>query len=164
MDFRRLNPIIREAGIYESISRTDACRAYDARLIYLISGDIAVQIEEEKKFHLSVGNLLYIPAGVKYKLKGKYLRAAVFNLDITSESPDPVEKIPAVAAEEFDEEQAHIFAQIEPFDKVLLLEDAEAERERRNPSGGRRPVRTEAMPEQKIYSGTVLRPAGSAER
>ena len=130
MDFRRLNPIIREAGIYESISRTDACRAYDARLIYLISGDVAVQIEEEKKFHLSVGNLLYIPAGVKYKLKGKYLRAAVFNLDITSESPDPVEKIPAVAADEFDEEKAHIFAQIEPFDKVLLLEDAEAERDK----------------------------------
>ena len=47
---------------------------------------------------------------------------------------------------------------------MTRIADAEAERERRNPSGGRRPVRTEAMPEQKIYSGTVLRPAGSAER
>ena len=130
MDFRRLNPIIREAGIYERIGRSDECRAYDARLIYLISGDIAVQINDEKKFHLTVGNLLYIPAGTRYRLKGKYLRAAVFNLDITAEMPEPEEKMPAVATAEYDETSAHIFADVEPFDKPMLLEDAEAERDK----------------------------------
>ena len=130
MDFRRLNPVIRSAGVYERISNSAPCRAYDSRLIYLISGDIAVGIEDEKKFHLSVGNLLYIPAGAKYSLKGKYLRAAVFTFDLTSEMPDPIERIAPVAAEEFDAEKAHIFAEVEPFDKALLLEDAEAERDK----------------------------------
>ncbi len=130
MDFRRLNPVIRSAGLYERISNSTPCRAYDARLIYLISGDIAVGIEDEKRFHLSVGNLLYIPAGVKYSLKGKYLRAAVFSFDLTSEAPDPVERIAPSPADEFDAQRAHIFTDVEPFDKVLLLEDAEAERDK----------------------------------
>ena len=130
MDFRRLNPVIRSAGLYERISNSTPCRAYDARLIYLISGDIAVGIEDEKKFHLSVGNLLYIPAGVQYSLKGKYLRAAVFTLDLTSERPDPIERISPSPVESFNEAEAHIFPDIEPFDKVMLLEDAEAERDR----------------------------------
>ena len=72
MDFTRLNPVVREAAIYEKITNSDECRAYDARLLYLISGDVSVGIENEKRFHLSVGNLLYIPAGVRYSLKGKY--------------------------------------------------------------------------------------------
>lgn len=130
MDFRRLNPVVRSAGLYERISNSTPCRAYDARLIYLISGDVAVGIEDEKKFHLSVGNLLYIPAGTRYSLKGKYLRAAVFSFDLTSEMPDPIERIAPSPAEEFNEAEAHVFAEIEPFDKVLMLEDAEAERDR----------------------------------
>ena len=130
MDFRRLNPVIRSAGLYERISNSTPCRAYDARLIYLISGDVSVGIEDEKRFHLSVGNLLYIPAGVRYSLKGKYLRAAVFSFDLTSEMPDPIERMAPVAADEFDEAMAHVTKDAEPFDKVLLLEDAESERDR----------------------------------
>ena len=130
MDFRRLNPVIRSAGLYERVSNSTPCRAYDARLIYLISGDIAVDIEGEKKFHLSVSNLLYIPAGVKYSLKGKYLRAAVFSFDLTSETPEPLERISPSPADEFDAQKAHIFADVEPFDKVLLLDDAESERDK----------------------------------
>lgn len=130
MDFNRLNPVVRGAGIYEKISNGAPCRTYDARLIYLISGDISVGIEEEKRFHLSVGNLLYIPAGTKYSLKGKYLRAAVFSFDLTSEMAKPSERIPPSADGEFDAARAHIFADIEPFDKPLLLEDAEADRDK----------------------------------
>ena len=124
MDFRRLNPVVRSAGVYERISNSTPCRAYDARLIYLISGDITVGIEDEKKFHLSVGNLLYIPAGARYSLKGKYLRAAVFTFDLTSECPDPIERMAPVAAEQFDEARAHIPTDAEPFDKAILLEES----------------------------------------
>ena len=46
MDFLRLNPVVRHAGVYEKIEKQSFCRAYDARLIYMISGDIAVQIED----------------------------------------------------------------------------------------------------------------------
>lgn len=129
MDLNRLNPVLRSAGIYEKISNSAPCKAYDARLIYLISGDVTVGIEDEKKFHLSVGNLLYIPAGTKYSLKGKYLRAAVFTFDITSEMPEPEEAIPPSPEAEFKPEAAHVFIDIAPFDKYMLLEDAEAERD-----------------------------------
>ena len=67
---------------------------------------------------------------MRYSLKGKYLRAAVFTFDLTSERPDPIERMAAVAAEQFDEAKAHIECDVEPFDKVLLLEDAEAERDK----------------------------------
>ena len=130
MDLNRLNPVVREAAIYEKIENSGFCIAYDARLIYLISGDISVGIEDEKRFHLSVGNLLYIPAGVKYSLKGKFLRAAVFSLDLTSENPLPMEKISPDTPENFNKENAHIEEDIEPFNKVMLLSDFEGERDK----------------------------------
>ncbi len=130
MDLTRLNPVVREASIYEKIENSGYCIAYDARLIYLISGDISVGIEDEKRFHLSVGNLLYIPAGVRYSLKGKYLRAVVFSFDLTAENPLPSEKMTPDKPEDYKHELAHIPLDIEPFDKVMLLDDFEGERDR----------------------------------
>lgn len=130
MDLNRLNPIVREAAIYEKIENSGFCVAYDARLIYLISGDISVGIENEKRFHLTVGNLLYIPSGVRYSLKGKFLRAAVFSFDLTSENPLPMEKMTPDTPEEYKRENAHIEEDIEPFNTPLLIPDLEGERDR----------------------------------
>lgn len=129
MDFTRLNPVVRSAGIYERVNNTSPCRAYDARLIYMISGDLAVGIGEEKKFHIGPGNLLYIPAGVKYTLKTKYMRAAIFTFDVTSENPSPEERIPPSSVEAFNPMLAHVFADVSPFDRVLKNEDMESERD-----------------------------------
>jgi AraC-like DNA-binding protein len=128
MEFSRLNPFIRSAGLYEVIGNSDECTAYDARVIYMISGDISVNVEDEKKFHLSVGNLLYIPAGVRYKLKGQYLRAAVITFDLTDKWCDECERISPAPAAEFDRAKMHE-ADIPPFDKVLRLDDMECERD-----------------------------------
>lgn len=128
MDFSKLNPLVRSVGIYEFIGRAEECRAYDCRLIYMISGDVAVNIEDEKKFHLSVGNLLFIPAGTKYKLKGQYLRAAIITFDLTAEHSDLTERIPPSLPHQFKEENCHR-AEIVPFDRVLRLEDMESERD-----------------------------------
>ena len=130
MNLARLNPVVREAAIYEKITNTDVCRAYDARLLYLISGDVTVGIEDEKRFHLSVGNLLYIPAGVRYSLKGKYLRCAVFSFDVTSENPIPEEKIPPASPDTFDSTLLHKEDDLAPFDSVMRLDDAESERDK----------------------------------
>ena len=130
MDFRKLNPVIRSAGIYERINNSNFCRAYDSRIIYVISGDIALTIEDDKKLHLGPGNLIFIPTAVRYKLKGKFVRAAVFTFDVTSDMPDPIEKIAPVSPEQYDESKAHIIPDSDPFDKVMILEDAEAERDR----------------------------------
>lgn len=128
MEFSKLNPFIRSAGIYEVINNSGECRAYDSRVIYLISGDVAVNIEDKKKFHLSVGNLLYIPAGVRYKLKGQYLRAAVITFDLTDEWCGEAERIAPSPSAEFDEGRMHA-AKLSPFDRVLLLDDMESERD-----------------------------------
>ena len=129
MDLTRLNPVVRSAGIYERINNSTPCRAYDSRLIYMISGDLAVGIGEEKKFHIGPGNLLYIPAGVKYSLKSKDMRAAVITFDVTSEKPLPEDRIPPASLESFDPMLAHVFPDVSPFDRVLKSEDMESERE-----------------------------------
>lgn len=128
MEFSRLNPFIRSAGTYEVINNTNECVAYDARVIYMISGDITVGIEDEKRFHLSVGNLLYIPAGVRYRLKGQYLRAAVITFDPTDDWAGEAEKLSPAATADFDASRCHT-CKIAPFDKVLKLDDMEAERD-----------------------------------
>ena len=130
MDFRRLNPVVRSAGIYEKITNKGECIAYDARLIYLISGDIAVDVEGQKKTHLFPGNALFIPPATKYRLKAKYVRAAIFTFDVTGENPEPTEKITPDTPEAFLSQNAHVFNDVAPFDKPMLLADMEGERDK----------------------------------
>jgi AraC-like DNA-binding protein len=131
MDFIRLNPVIRSADIYEKVLNSDFCRSYDARLVYIISGDLAFTAEGDKKAtHLGPGNLVYIPAGLPYKLKAKFIRAAVFSFDLTSENPEPQHKLQPVSCADFKEELLHKTENAEPFDRVIILEDIEAERDK----------------------------------
>ena len=127
MNIAKLNPFVRSARICEVINRTDECRSYDSRLFYMISGDITVKTEEEK-FHLESGNLVYIPAGMKYKLKGQYLRLAVIAFDPTDDWCDEISPISPSCANDFDENKCHT-KDFKPFDKVLRLCDADGERE-----------------------------------
>ena len=130
MDFTRLNPVVRSAGIYEKITNKGECVAYDSRLLYLISGDVTVEVEGMKKTHLFPGNALYIPPMTKYRIKAKYVRIAILTFDVTSEMPDPCDKITPDIPEAFDKERAHIFPDSAPFDKPMLLADMEAERDK----------------------------------
>jgi AraC-like DNA-binding protein len=128
MNFSALNPFIRSVALYEVINKPEECRTYDCRIIYTVSGDIAVNIEDEKKFHLSAGMLLFIPAGTKYKLKGQYLRAVVINFDPTDAWAHINERIAPAAPDKFEAEKCHSddFA---PFDKVIIAKDMESERD-----------------------------------
>ena len=126
MEFSKLNPYIRAVGVYETIAKSEECRAYDSKVIYMISGDISVSIEDGKPFHLSVGNLLFIPAGVRYRLKGQYFKAAVVCFDPTDEWAHLSERIPPVAPEHFDGSKCHI-GDFSPFDRVLKVDDMESE-------------------------------------
>ena len=130
MDFRRLNPVVRSAGIYERITNKGECIAYDSRLLYLISGDITVEVEGQKKTHLFPGNALYIPPNLRYRIKAKYVRVAIFTFDVTSEMPDPTDKITPDAPEVFIKEKAHIFHDVSPFDSHIILPDMEGERDK----------------------------------
>lgn len=129
MDLIKFNPVIRSVSLYEKINKTDECRAYDCRVIYMVSGDVSAVVGGEKLGHMGPGHLLYIPAGVPYKLKSKYLRAVVVSFDMTSDSYGTLERISPVATAEFDAALCHD-ADIEaPFDKFLHLEDMESERD-----------------------------------
>ncbi len=129
MDFTRLNPVIRSASVYERLGRSEECVGYDCRVIYMISGDITAVVNGVKLGHLSPGQALYIPAGVPYRLKGQYLRAAVITFDLTDEDPEPSERIPSVPVSDFIPEKCHSAAQHSPFDRVIHIEDMEAERD-----------------------------------
>ncbi len=128
MNFAKLNPFIRSIGMYEVTNKSGDCRAYDSRLLYMISGDVAVSIDGGKKFHLGAGNLLYIPAGTMYKLKGQYLRLVVISFDPTDDWCDEIDKIAPSDPENFDGSKCHS-GDFAPFDRVLTVEDMESERD-----------------------------------
>lgn len=129
MSLTKLNPVIRSVSLYERINRTDECIGYDSRVIYIVSGDLTATVGGEKLGHIGAGQLLYIPAGTPYKLKGKYLRAAVITFDPTDENPEPKDKIPPVSAADFKPEVCHRVENLPPFDRVLTLSEMEGERD-----------------------------------
>lgn len=129
MNFAKLNPFIRSVALYEKINRTEECIAYDCRLIYLISGDVSAVVGNESAGHLSPGHLLYIPSGVPYKLKGKYLRAVVISFDLDDKHSETLGKIAPVPTECFDNALCHSSADFQPFDKYMHIEDFEGERD-----------------------------------
>ncbi len=129
MNLTSLNPVIRSVSLYERVNKTDTCIGYDCRVIYLVSGELSAVVGEEKLGHLSAGNLLYIPAGVPYSLKSKYLRAVVVTFDHTSACPLPEGRLAPVRAADFDPALCHSDDIEPPFDKMLFLPDMEAERD-----------------------------------
>ena len=129
MNYTTFNPVVRSVSLYEKISRSEECIGYDCRLIYMISGDISAAVGGEKIGHLSPGNLLYIPAGMPYRLKSKYFRAVVVTFDPTAENPEPTTRLSPVLSAEFREELCHRAGVSDPLDKWIKLDDFEAERD-----------------------------------
>ncbi len=122
MDYKRLNPAVRSAVVYEKIDRTEECIAYDARLMYVISGDVTAALDGRKPVHLTSGTMLYIPAGTPYKLKGQYLRMAVIAFDLYDKWADVVCPMPVLSAE-FNPTLVRSADDCSPFDGVIRLED-----------------------------------------
>lgn len=129
MNYTSFNPVVRSASLYEKISRTDECVGYDSRLIYIISGDITAVVGGKKLGHLSPGTLLYIPAGMPYKLKSKYVRAVVVTFDPTDEQAEPAERISPVAVADYNESLCHKSGISAPLDNYILLTEMESERD-----------------------------------
>ncbi len=129
MDYIKLNPVIHSVSLYEKINRPEECVAYDSRVIYMISGDIAATVAGERLGHLSAGNLLYIPAGTPYKLKAKYFRAIVVSFDMTDEFPAPAERLLPVLTSDYEPKLCRSAGASAPFDKYIKLDDMESERD-----------------------------------
>ena len=129
MDYTRLNPVIRSVSLYEKINRTDECIGYDSRVIYIVSGELTAVVGGEKLGHLAPGNLLYIPAGVPYKLKSKYLRAVVVAFDPVDTNPEPNDRLSPATVNEYDEALCHKEGVDGLLAKHILLPDMEGERD-----------------------------------
>ena len=129
MDYTRLNPVVRSVSLYEKINRTDECIGYDSRVIYIVSGELTAVVDGEKLGHLAPGNLLYIPAGVKYKLKSKYLRAVVVAFDPVDTNPEPYDRLSPAAVSEYDGALCHKDGVEGLLNKHILLLDMESERD-----------------------------------
>ncbi len=126
MDLTNLNPTVRSAAIITRLASSAECKAYDSRLIYIYSGDITATVDSKKLGHIGSGDMLYIPAGTPYKLKGQYVEAAVITFDVTSENPEPQCKIPPSATDSFDSSLCH-YPTLSPFDTVMKMSEAESE-------------------------------------
>lgn len=129
MNFLKLNPTVHSAALYERPGRSDVCCAYDARIIYLISGEITYTVGGEKKARLSPGNLLYIPSGMSYSLKSKYMRAVVISFDLTDTYDGEGEWIAPVPEAEFDATLCRTCDAFPAFNKAIMLSDVEGERD-----------------------------------
>jgi len=129
MDFTRLNPVIRSVSLYEKVGRTEERIGYDCRVIYIISGEVTAVVGGEKLGHLAPGNLLYIPAGMPYKLKSKYLRAVVVTFDPVDTNPPPLDRLSPVLSVDFKEELCHRDGVENGLSKHILLTDMESERD-----------------------------------
>jgi AraC-like DNA-binding protein len=128
MDFTRLNPLIRDVSLFEKINRTEECVAYDCRLIYMISGDLSVSLGGKKASHLSPGNLIYIPAGISYKLKSKYMRAVVVSFDPTADYADEERILPVLSCD-YDPALLHSKGVDDVLANPIILPDMEGERD-----------------------------------
>ena len=128
MDLSSLNPFIRSVALYETPRKSGERIGYDARVIYMISGDAAMSVDGLGSLHLTPGKLLYIPSGTKYSIKAQYMRAVVVTFDLSTDSKDISRVIAPDAPENFKAESAHP-CNISPLDRALILEDAESERD-----------------------------------
>ncbi len=126
MGFAKLNPAVHSAAIITKLGNSAECRAYDSRIIYIYSGDISATVNGKKYSHLGAGEILYIPAGMPYSLKGKYLEAAVITFDTDSEGGELCEKIAPSASCDFDGGKCR-YSRLCPFDKEIRLADMESE-------------------------------------
>ena len=129
MNLTYLNPVIRGVALYERINRTDECVAYDSRLFYMISGDVTAVVGGVKLGHLSPGHLLYVPAGTPYKLKGQYLRMVSVSFDPTADYAECQEELRPVPTAEYDASRVHSVSDLSPLDKMIRIEDMEAQRD-----------------------------------
>lgn len=129
MDYVKFNPVIRSVSLYERLGKNDECIAYDCRTIYIVSGDLSCSINGEKFSHLGPDNFLYIPAGIPYKLKSKFIRAVVVTFDPTDEKPLPLERISPVPLSQYKEELCHRGGLSGSLEKPIILSDMGAERD-----------------------------------
>lgn len=129
MNLDRLNPYVRRASLLETDTAGDFRTAPDARCFFSLSGDLAFEIEGEKKKHLTPGNFLYLPAGTVYKLKSKYFRAVVLNFDLTYEEGAPADRLSAYSLPLPEGAVIRRTEDAAPFDQPLYIEDMAAEKD-----------------------------------
>ncbi len=129
MNLGKLNPFIHSAALIERVIKSEPCISYDSKIIYLISGELTYVIDGEKKSRMSPGNLLFIPAGIKYSLKTKYMRAVVVSFDFTDEYGDAGKWIAPAAESDYNENLCHSVKDFPAFMRHILLSDVESERD-----------------------------------
>lgn len=128
MNYNMLNPEIHSVVLYEKSPSGKPMRAYDSKIIYLISGELTYSVGGEKKSRLSPGNLTYVPAGCEYTFKSKYLRAVVVSFDFTSAAEPSLLPSPS-ESNSFNESLLHKVEGFPAFEKPLTISDMESERD-----------------------------------
>lgn len=127
MNLVRLNPFIHSAALLEKTLKNEACISYDSKIIYLISGEITYTVAGGKKARMTPGTLLFIPAGVSYTLKSKYMRCVVISFDFDEDYADAKCPTPSLEAE-YNSDLCRT-VKFDEFKEPIFLSDVESERD-----------------------------------
>ncbi len=128
MSIAILNPFVRNVAVYEKLNKNGERIAYDSRIFYVLSGGISVSVDKTVT-NMTRGQLIFIPAGKKYKLSGKYFRIVAVDFDLTAARSNMTDRLTPVSPELFTPDglrDAELFA---PFDRVIYAEELESERD-----------------------------------
>lgn len=129
MDFDRLNPFIRSVALYEKEIGGEMRVGRDARLLFMLSGNVTVRIGNTPKVRLAPGAFCYIPAGRGYRLKSEGARFVYITFDLSDARAACVDPLPTEVVTDPDA-LGDPDPQDRPFDREILIEDMASERER----------------------------------
>ncbi len=124
-----MNIFIRIAGINGFMPNNFFTKAYDCRLLYILSGSGKITIEG-KEFPLKRDTLCYYPPGTEYfpeKSKEDPLFFVTLNFDLTREFENITWCLPPIRAERFDPSKAqntHLDCGLPLFHKPFVIQDA----------------------------------------
>ena len=114
MQLSEINPFVRLASVASNNFRENFCAAYDARIIYVVQGKGELCINDNgsvREFRLKENSLVYIPAGVFYRIvrdEKDGLEVFVVNFDFPYDNSENKQAIYPQEAENYDVSDAHM--------------------------------------------------------
>lgn len=123
-----LNPVVRSVAVYEKPLNTGAVKAYDTRVLFLLSGGLTLDVEGQKRLKLAPGNFCLIPPATEYRMKCDFAKFVYITFDFTTEHPEE-EPIPPVPSADFAPELVHRWDGAAPLDVFRFIEDLNSERD-----------------------------------
>ncbi len=126
MKIADINPFLRYVNMGNHRAINDWVRTYDQRLFYILGGECALWIEDER-FLLAAHTLVLLRAGIPYRFENaKNMQMVVFNFDYTRKNSKQKEVMRPLLLHDFEENnifEKESFEDFPTFDQPIVLPD-----------------------------------------